>query len=239
MTAGDAKDTNCEEELSETFSSFSVSRRNSSLEQATETESIQENISSLVHSITQELVRSSPLACSGSECIPSNSHSVYACRPVMDEIQDSPPLLPLILAPRVSSSPSPSPLSALVASSAGDDTLPQVLHALDKEDDKRIVVVRRITKLGFKSARIIKSKFQEYGWVVKTVVLLPSRSRLDVKDNSLSSQGAHSRPSSMGFVVLGSESDAIECVAVGSLDIEGVNVVIQPFSRQYRPTRNE
>lgn len=120
------------------------------------------------------------------------------------------------------------------ATSVGSDVkpLPQVLHALDNESDDCIVVVRRITRLGFKSNRIIKSRFEQMGWDVKNVVLLPSRSRPINSGNT----APVARPSSMGFVVFGTARSAADCLAKGSVTVDGVDVLIQPFSRQYKPS---
>ena len=113
------------------------------------------------------------------------------------------------------------------------DPLPQVLHALDKERDDCIVVVRRITRLGFKSNRILKTRLEQFGWDVKNVVLLPSRSRaVDGAD----SNSSHARPSSMGFVVFKDPASAAECISCGSIDVCGVDVLVQPFTRQYKPS---
>ncbi len=211
-------------------------------------ESVQRNISSLVDSITQELVRSSPQSSGGSEYllrVPLVERDGGG-RTILEDIRKRSSdeyrlqIPPRDTGPPIAHGSTSSPVSPPVTSSAGDDPLPQVLHALDGEEDERIVVVRRITKLGFKSSRIIKTKFQEFGWVVKNVVLLPSRSRLFSQGNAPPNITlGHSRPSSMGFVVLASEKSAKECLAVGSIDIEGVNVLIQPFVREYRPSRNE
>lgn len=139
----------------------------------------------------------------------------------------------------VPTSPSSVPSTA---SAAAEDPLPQVLHALDDEDDDRIVVVRRITKLGFKSNRTIKAKFTQLGWEVKNVVLLPSRSRSVYPDGGSLSPGSgvnsvsHARPSSMGFVVFKTRQAASDCIKKGTINIEGVDVLVQPFVRQYKPT---
>ncbi len=139
----------------------------------------------------------------------------------------------------VPTSPSSVPSTA---SAAADDPLPQVLHALDDEDDDRIVVVRRITKLGFKSNRTIKTKFTQLGWEVKNVVLLPSRSRSVYSDGGSLSPGSgvnsvsHARPSSMGFVVFKTRQAALDCISRGTINVEGVDVLVQPFVRQYKPT---
>jgi hypothetical protein len=114
------------------------------------------------------------------------------------------------------------------------DPLPQVLHALDDEPDECIVVVRRITRLGFKSNRILKSRFEQMGWDVRNVVLLPSRSR--PADGSPGGNAPHARPSSMGFVVFTRPQQAKECLSLGSIDVEGIQVLVQPFTRQYKPT---
>ena len=119
-----------------------------------------------------------------------------------------------------------------VTTSSEVDPLPQVLHALDSEPDDCIVVVRRITRLGFKSNRIIKARFEQLGWDVKNVVLLPSRSR--PADGGV--DAPHARPSSMGFVVFSKASCADESLTRGSVIVDGVEVLIQPFTRQYKPT---
>lgn len=113
------------------------------------------------------------------------------------------------------------------------DPLPQVLHVLDNELDDSIVVVRRITRLGFKSNKILKARFEQLGWEIKTVVLLPSRSRpADTSDITT----PHARPSSMGFVVFRTPAAASDCISRGSLDVNGVEIILQPFVRQYKPS---
>jgi hypothetical protein len=122
----------------------------------------------------------------------------------------------------------------LSGTSAELDPLPQVLHALDNEPDDCIVVVRRITRLGFKSNRIIKARFEQIGWVVRNVVLLPSRSR--PAEGSPSGATPHARPSSMGFVVFMNPHHAKACLDSKQITIDGVDVLVQPFTRQYKPT---
>jgi hypothetical protein len=121
-----------------------------------------------------------------------------------------------------------------------EEPLPQVLHALDDEDDARIVVVRRITKLGFKSNRMIKTKFERLGWGVKNVVLLPSRARSIYPDGSHTAPNgvsqSHARPSSMGFVVFKTIQAANECIKRGTVNVDGIDVLVQPFVRQYKPS---
>lgn len=133
-----------------------------------------------------------------------------------------------------------SPLSVSRTTTEGDvEPLPQVLHALDDKDDRCIVVVRRITRLGFKSNRIIKNCFEKLGWGVENVVLLPSRSRpVGPGHVPVPNASPHARPSSMGFVVFSNPASSAQALAMGSVNIDGVDVLIQPFVRQYKPSVN-
>ncbi len=135
---------------------------------------------------------------------------------------------------QLTGSDSTSPRFLRSASSTSNDPLPQVLHALDGEHDDCIVVVRRITRLGFKSNRIIKSRFEQMNWEIKNVVLLPSRSRSSNGEES--SVAPHARPSSMGFVVFRNSKAAADALSLGIIMIDGVEVLIKPFTRQYKPT---
>lgn len=135
---------------------------------------------------------------------------------------------------RLTSNRTESTGSRTMSAASEAEPLPQVLHALDEEPDECIVVVRRITRLGFKSNRIIKFRFEQIGWNIRNVVLLPSRSR--PAEGSPGGSVPHARPSSMGFVVFSSAGQAKECLKMGSIEVEGVQVLVQPFTRQYKPT---
>ena len=122
----------------------------------------------------------------------------------------------------------------LARQQSGQEPLPQVLHLLDDEDDSCIVVVRRITKLGFRSNKLIKQALTSMGLNVKNVVLLPSRSK--GAGDSPTAGSSHARPSSMGFVVFGNSRHAQECLERKTLSVEGVEVLVQAFTRQYKAT---
>lgn len=111
------------------------------------------------------------------------------------------------------------------------EPLPQVLHELDKEADDCIAVVRRITKLGFKSNKIIKSALWDAGLNVKKVIPLPSRAKAEG-----ASPTGRPRPSSMGFVVFTNPQHARIFLRDEKRMIDGVEILIQPFDRQYKPT---
>jgi len=142
--------------------------------------------------------------------------------------------IPLHAVSRFTSGRSESTTSRSQSAASDMEPLPQVLHALDNEPDKCIVVVRRITRLGFKSNRIIKTRFEQMGWDIRNVVLLPSRSR--PAEGSPGGAVPHARPSSMGFVVFINAQQASECLTLGSIDVEGIEVLVQPFTRQYKPS---
>jgi hypothetical protein len=135
---------------------------------------------------------------------------------------------------RMTSNRTDSTGSRTLSTASDVEPLPQVLHALDDEPDDCVIVVRRITRLGFKSNRIIKVRLEQMGWEVRNVVLLPSRSR--PMDGSVSGGIPHARPSSMGFVVFAKPQHAKECLSLGHIDVEGIEVLVQPFTRQYKPT---
>jgi len=136
------------------------------------------------------------------------------------------------------SSPSSSMTRSTVSTvSIADDPLPQVLHALDSEADDCIVVVRKITRLGFKAPRLIKSYCHTKGWNIKSIVLLPSRSRnFNEVHSSFVAGTSHSRPSSMGFVVFRNPESAREFAATTNHNINGIGFTASRFSRQYKPT---
>ena len=176
----------------------------------------------------------------------STGHNVWkSYTGSLQSTHEEPRQLPLISFPPVTALRGGKPVrisleepgSRSLSAASDVEPLPQVLHALDNESDDCIVVVRRITRLGFKSNRILKLRFEEIGWEVRNVVLLPSRSR--PMDGSPSGGAPHARPSSMGFVVFSEPQNAKECLALGSVDVEGIQVLIQPFTRQYKPTLRE
>lgn len=222
-----------------------------------ETHKVQDTISTLVQSIAIELAKSSPvsetvnhlpvacptlvdmLAGSLTPVAADNMHAdrfgMFGRNTCVPIIADAPPV-PLMLDQLTAAF---APVSE--AGAGGEDSLPQVLHALDDEDDDCIVVVRRITKLGFKSARILKERFRQLGWGVKKVVTLPSRARTQSFEpigqglSRIPTTG-YLRPSSMGFVVFDSRDAARDCLGRGSVLIDRVEVIIKPFVRQYRQT---
>ena len=189
--------------------------------------------SSLVGAQSSISPRSSMIHNSGSSsfgAVDAHSHNAAPTVPSFSPAATVPVQSP----PRFIQARAESTSSRTLTSATDVEPLPQVLHVLDREPDECIVVVRRITRLGFKSFRIIKNRFEQMGWDVRNVVLLPSRSR--PAEGSPLGTLPHARPSSMGFVVFANPKQASECLSLGSIDVEGIEVLVQRFTRQYKPT---
>ena len=100
-----------------------------------------------------------------------------------------------------------------------------LLSILDEHDENLVITVRKIHRLGFKSARALRKHFQQFGNVEK-VLLLPSRPKSSDPD-------LKPRPASMGFIVMSSVEAANS--ALSSKDthlIQGWPVFVQKFVRR-------
>lgn len=98
-----------------------------------------------------------------------------------------------------------------------------VLGMLDNEDDSCILIVRRISKLGFAAHNSLSAFFSCFG-PVKRVMLLPSRGKGDTRN----------RPASMGFVVMANSSDCNKVVQSGHIKVLDVDIQVQKFVRNTR-----
>ena len=86
-------------------------------------------------------------------------------------------------------------------------TLPEVFKLLEGVENDRIICVKKIHKLGFKSVKFLRQYFSQYG-VVKRVVVLPSRQKeVETYDGSVRYSV---RPASMCFVVMANASQCEE-----------------------------
>jgi len=106
-----------------------------------------------------------------------------------------------------------------------------LLSILDDYEETFIITVRKIHRLGFKSARALRKHFQGFGAVEK-VLLLPSRPK--TSDPELKP-----RPASMGFIVMQSAEAA--CAALRQKDthlIQGWPVFAQKFVRRDSPAQD-
>ena len=103
----------------------------------------------------------------------------------------------------------------------------EALRIRSPEDELRVVTVRKVHKLGFKSQMFLKQYFSRYG-SVEDVVLLPMRSRpKPMADGTVRGN----RPSSMGFVVMSSAHAAREALKMPLQEIRGWPIEVRPFIR--------
>ena len=109
------------------------------------------------------------------------------------------------------------------ANSPSDEEEPRLnlLQALDirtHEDEEKVITVRKVHKLGFRSQSLLKRHFSQYGQVYN-VILLPMRARPKPRDDGEDSRSGI-RPSSMGFVVM---ADAASAQAALSQPVQEIN----------------
>jgi hypothetical protein len=114
------------------------------------------------------------------------------------------------------------------------ETLRMHLRSLINVDPGRVLIVRKINRLGFASQAVLLDHFSWYG-VVERVLVAHSR----VKSTSAADKGAPTvvssrlRPSGLGFVVMRRVEDAQIILANGSeQSVNGLMVRIQQFKRQ-------
>jgi hypothetical protein len=102
------------------------------------------------------------------------------------------------------------------------------LSELQSEDPGKIICVRKINRLGFDSADILKKHFEQYGPVDR--VLLSNAHR---KEPGVYSFPVRLRPSGIGFVVFETSQIVAQVLAVGeSHIINGVEVQMRSFERR-------
>jgi hypothetical protein len=102
------------------------------------------------------------------------------------------------------------------------------LSELQTEDPGKIICVRKINRLGFDSADILKKHFEQYGRVDR--VLLSNAHR---KEPGVYSFPVRLRPSGIGFLVFNNPEIVAQILAVGeSHIINGVEVQMRAFERR-------
>eukprot|EP00913_Durusdinium_trenchii_P035421 g33147.t1 len=91
------------------------------------------------------------------------------------------------------------------------DTLRMHLRSLLQVDSSRVLIVRKINRLGFSSPQILKEHFSWYG-TVENVLVAHSRVKSGGGQNGIVSR---LRPSGLGFVVMGKGEEASKILAEG------------------------
>eukprot|EP00913_Durusdinium_trenchii_P031299 g29306.t1 len=103
------------------------------------------------------------------------------------------------------------------------------------KDPDKLIIVRRINKLGFKASRKLKQYFGEFGTVVR--VLIAHSTCRDLKDTE---GKVRQRPSSLGFVQLASAEAVRQALALGTeQEVEGAVILVQKFERQSNASKAE
>lgn len=112
-------------------------------------------------------------------------------------------------------------------------TLRMHLRSLINIDSGRVLIVRKINRLGFASQAVLHEHFSWYG-VVERVLVAHSRVKsTSAADKSASPVSSRLRPSGLGFIVMSRAADAQAILANGSEQpVNGIMVRLQQFQRQ-------
>jgi len=114
-------------------------------------------------------------------------------------------------------------------------TLQTILSELQKEDPRCIFVVRKVNRLGFRSAEIVTEFFKTYGIVVRVLV---AHSKVK-PDKQLSGTEVSLRPGSLGFVVTKTPEVAQKILALGPvITVQGAPIRLQTFSQMPPSDKN-
>jgi len=115
-----------------------------------------------------------------------------------------------------------------VCDEAGEDTLRTHLQALLKFESSCILIVRKINRLGFDSAKILKEHFSMGGTVLDVFV---AHSR--IKHTNCKKGQTRWRPSGLGFVVMSRAEEAAAILEQGVMqDIHGCAIRVHVFERK-------
>eukprot|EP00930_Biecheleria_cincta_P100682 TRINITY_DN92294_c0_g1_i1.p1 TRINITY_DN92294_c0_g1~~TRINITY_DN92294_c0_g1_i1.p1 ORF type:complete len:370 (-),score=62.50 TRINITY_DN92294_c0_g1_i1:123-1172(-) len=123
------------------------------------------------------------------------------------------------------------PEEVCAAAGADTETLRTHLQALLKFEASCIIIVRKINRLGFESAHVLKDHFSLRGTVVEVYV---AHSRVKPPNsNCRQSHGSRWRPSGLGFVVMSCAEEAAAILKQGGeQDICGCTIRVQKFERR-------
>lgn len=119
--------------------------------------------------------------------------------------------------------------SAGQADSHSGDTLRMHLRSLLQVDSSRVLIVRKINRLGFSSPQILREHFSWYG-TVENVLVAHSRVKSGGGQAGIVSR---LRPSGLGFVVMSKGEEALKILAEGAeQQVAGTVIRVQKFERR-------
>lgn len=109
------------------------------------------------------------------------------------------------------------------------DTLRMHLRSLLQVDSSRVLIVRKINRLGFSSPQILREHFSWYG-TVENVLVAHSRVKSGGGQAGIVSR---LRPSGLGFVVMSKGEEALKILAEGAeQQVAGTVIRVQKFERR-------
>eukprot|EP00927_Polykrikos_kofoidii_P060987 TRINITY_DN55880_c0_g1_i1.p1 TRINITY_DN55880_c0_g1~~TRINITY_DN55880_c0_g1_i1.p1 ORF type:complete len:577 (-),score=96.05 TRINITY_DN55880_c0_g1_i1:436-2166(-) len=111
-----------------------------------------------------------------------------------------------------------------------NETMISHLQMLQQIDPSRVVLVRKINRLGFESPVALKEHYSWYG-TVETVLVSHCRVKSTHSQNRVMS--SRLRPSGMGFVIMCRSEEVNAIIGEGAEQIvAGVTILVQRFHRQ-------
>lgn len=118
-------------------------------------------------------------------------------------------------------------VGALPADGEQEETLRTHLHILHQVEAERVLLVRKINRLGFGSAPALEEHCSKYGKVERVLV---AHSRVKSLNKRLN---ARLRPSGLGFVIMSKKDEADSILALGpEQEIAGAVIRVQRFQRR-------
>lgn len=118
----------------------------------------------------------------------------------------------------------PAQTSSNIVLDGSEESLSTQLRDLSDIDNNRVVMVRKINRLGLESASPLKSHFSQFG-SVERVMAAPARAKAQFGQAK-----TRLRPATMGFVVMSTAEQANAAFKFGAEHmLDGCTIVVSPF----------
>lgn len=113
------------------------------------------------------------------------------------------------------------------------ETLRMHLRSLLNVDSGRVLIVRKINRLGFASPAVLQEHFSWYGCVERVLVAHSRVKSASATGRCASTVSSRLRPSGLGFVVMSKVEEAQAILAHGSEQpVNGIIIQVQQFERR-------
>lgn len=111
------------------------------------------------------------------------------------------------------------------------------LQILEQHDSQRVLVAKRIARLGIGNGEVLRKHFEAYGPVTTVLLANPPP---DASNRNHDDVHKRFRPSGMAHILMDNAADVEKIFAEGSeVDIGGVTVLISRFWRRAAPPEDE